>query len=287
MIVYLNGTFVDDKKASISVWDAGFLFGEGVFTTLRLNNGVPLDLKSHWARLARQARELAIPFATTEQELRNIVGILVEKNHLENFPARMRITLSRGGDPDQPLPLSPDPTMTPTLLLTLSPLPTGFDDEFAKGIEVITLGPEYVRRCLPHLKSLNFLPSLIALREARRLMCNEAIIFNDAGFVTEAAVSSVFICRKKEIVTPKNNGNILAGCTRQMILDLTGKNEIHCREDDISRGDLETSTEVFLVNSIRGVVPVCKIDGHTVGGPGPGPVTENIRRWYLQAMHST
>ncbi len=286
MIVYLNGNFVDDNQACISIWDAGFLFGEGVFTTLRLNNGVAADLESHWKRLVVQSAELDISFSTTLQEVQTIVGRLVEKNRVERCAARLRITLTRGGDPDHPMPISPATGQPSTLLLTISPLPRGFDDEIANGIKVITLGPEYGRRCRPDLKSLNFLPSLMALRRARRQFCGEAIMFDDDGIISEAAMSSVFACRSSEIVTPKNNGRILAGCTRQMIMDLARINGLTCREVDLSLKDLKTAQEVFLCNSIREIIPVICIDDQPVGQKSPGPITMQIRQWYRQAMTS-
>ncbi len=286
MIVYLNGNFVDAHQASISIWDAGFLYGEGLFTTLRLNNGIGPDLESHWKRLAAQAAELAIPFSPSLNETQLIVANLVQKNQLEKCASRLRITLTRGGEMDYPLPISTSREHASTLLLTLTPLPNGFDDELADGIKVITLGSDYARHCRPDLKSLNFLPSLLALREARHRQCQEAIMLDEEGLITEAALSSVFVIRSSIIFTPRNNGRILAGCTRKIILDLTSENGLTCREEDLARKDLETAQEVFLCNSIRGIVPVISIDDQPVGQQLPGPVTMQIRRLYNQAMHS-
>jgi len=286
MIVYLNGNFVDAHQASISIWDAGFLYGEGIFTTLRLDNGMGLDLECHWKRLATQAAELAIPFSPSFQETQVIVANLVHKNQLGKCASRLRITLTRGGGMDYPLPISTTRGDASTILLTLTPLPKGFDDELAGGIKVITLGSEYARHCRPDLKSLNFLPSLLALREARHRLCQEAIMLDDEGLITEASLSSVFVIQSSIIITPRNNGRILAGCTRKIILDLASENRLTCREDDLDRKDLETAEEVFLCNSIRGIVPVISIDDQPVGQQLPGPVTMQIRRLYNQARHS-
>jgi len=286
MTVYLNGSYVEDHQASISIWDAGFLFGEGIFTTLRLIKGRPIGLENHCQRLNDQAAELAIPSNLSFTELQTIVSELVVKNKLEQCDSRLRITVTRGSNPTQPMPLSINENQPSTLLLTLSALPDGFDDELTDGIKVITLGPDFTRHFRPDLKSLNYLPSLLAMREAQKQSCNEAIIFDENGFLTEAAMSNVFLCQSSGVLTPKNKGQILDGCTRQIIWKLARENQLSIQEKDLTREDLNSANEVFLCNSIREIVPVISIDGKPVADQMPGPITLKFRRWYRQALHT-
>ena len=272
--------------ASISIWDAGFLFGEGVFTTLRLYNGKPLDLACHWSRLTHQAGELSIPLMVPLPQIQSIVKELAAKNQLEFCDSRLRITITRGGNADQPMPITPNADQEPTILMTISPLPEGFDAEMSSGINVITLGPEFTRHSRPDLKSLNYLSSVLAMREARQQTCSEAIVFDEKGFITEAAMSSVFLCHSSEIFTPPNNGNILDGRTRKSVIHIARENGLSCEEKNLTRADLESASEVFLCNSIREIVPVIIIDDQPVGQQRPGPITVQMRHWYRAALHS-
>jgi D-amino acid aminotransferase len=284
MIIYLNGTFTDDRSASVSIWDAGFLFGEGVFTTLRLYKGIPIDLAGHWLRLKNQSATLDIPFPMSLEEISGIVATLVQKNDLAGSDSRLRLTLTRGGNPDQPIPVVPLPDSPPTFLATLTPLSSSLDEEILRGIPVITLGPKFLRRHLPEVKSLNYLPSLLALREARKCGCAEAIILGEDDRLTEGAASNLFLVSDEVLTTPAADGCILPGQTRQRVLDLASKANISCREQTLTKKDLASADEVFLCNSIREIVPVIRIDNSPVGKGNPGPVTLQILALFRQAM---
>ncbi len=286
MIIYLNGQFVDGRSASVSVWDAGFLFGEGVFTTLRLYRGQAPDLPDHWQRLQQQSSQLEIPFPLGLDQTRRIVANLVQKNNHSTIDTRLRITLTRGGNPEHPLPISPSSASTPTVMLALTPLPSDHDDLNRQGIAAITLGPEYLRGHFPALKSLNYLPSLLALREARNRGCSEAIILSESKVITEGAVSNIFLIQDNEIQTPADDGRILAGRTRSRVLDLAAEKGLICRESALTEKDLNQADEVFLCNSIREVVPIIRINGKPVGPGNPGPLTLQILGWYRQALDS-
>jgi branched-chain amino acid aminotransferase len=285
MIVYLNGKFVEEKLAHISIWDAGFLFGEGIFTTLRLYQGVAHDLEAHWNRLQHQARFLDIPCPLALEETSSITTTLVNQNGLQKTDSRLRITLTRGGDPDNPLPVALSSGQPPTILLTIKPLPASIDEMGKKGIAAIILGPEFLRAHYPQLKSLNYLPPLLALREARNHGCCEAIVLDEKGLVTEGAASNVFMVKNGQMWTPANTGNILPGLTRQRVIDIAGQNNLTCIEKELNRDDLENADEVFLCNSIRQIIPVIGL-GDTLMGDGlPGPITRQISAWYNTAMH--
>ncbi len=285
MIVFINGKYPEEQNASLPIWDAGFLYGEGIFTTLRVNKGLVFDLPGHFQRLKQQAQQLEIPFAYSQNDIQKIITRLVKSNELQPVSSRLRITLTRGGHSANSMPIIPVSNQQGTFLLTLSALPEGFDQNLSLGVKVITLGPQFARHCMPHLKSLNFLPSLMALRQAHHQNCTEAIMHNHQGIITEAAMSTVFIGRAGTLETPLCDGNILAGCTRKIILNLAEKKGLKFIEKDLFMADLMTADEVFLCNSIKQVVPVISIDAQVVGDGTPGPLTRQIRNLYQEEVN--
>ncbi len=281
MIVYLNDKFLDEDSASISIRDAGFLYGDGVFTTLRLYQGCAPDLEKHWQRLRHQTQILGIPFSLTLEEAGSIVAGLVARNEVETSDARLRITVTRG---DDAFSYQPAPNQSPTILLTVTPLPSSFDESNKQGVSVITLGHEFQRTHLPQLKTLNYMSSLMAMREAQSKGRAEALVFDDNGLLTEGAVSNVFMVKDGSLFTPPDDGRILAGITREKVITLAGKHQIDCVEKKLNRQDLSKASEVFFCNSIRQIVPVIRIDENQVGAGLPGPVTSQISSWYMNEI---
>lgn len=284
MIVYLNGTFVNEETASISIFDSGFMYGEGVFTTLRIYNGTAPDLDGHWNRLRQQAKSLKIPFSITQEETEDIVEGLVRKNRINKSDARLRITITRRGDSHNTLPLDTLEESVPNVLIRISPLPVSIDQASTEGISVVKLGQTFLRNHLPHLKTLNYLPSLMALREAGKQNCAEAIMIDDQGLLTEGAVSNVFLVKDGALFTPPDNGRILAGLTRHRVIALAAQHNLNCREKNLTTEGLESADEVFMCNSIRQILPVISIDEHPVGNHLPGPITRKIQQWFDEAM---
>jgi len=277
MIIFLNNRFVDEERASISIRDAGFLFGEGVFTTFRLYLGAAPDLEGHWRRLKEQTRTLGIPFQLTLEKSETVVKELVDQNKLHEAHARMRITVTRGDGTAE---------RSSTLLATVTPLPPAFDAEIDQGIHTITLGPDYLRNHFPRIKSLNCLPSQMALGQARQCGCEEAIILDNEGNLTEGAISNVFLIKDGELFTPGDNGQILPGRTRKQIIRTAGLHSLNCHEKRLSLADLQNADEVLICNSIRQVVPVVQINDQPVNTGMPGPLTMKLRRLYSSAMEN-
>ena len=278
MIVYLNDKFLDENLASVSIRDAGFLYGEGVFTTLRLYQGCAPDLDKHWLRLRNQTQILGIPFPLTLEEAGSIVTDLVARNAVQSSDARLRITVTRG---ESPFSFNPESQQLPTILLTVTPLPSAFDQANIQGVSVISLGCEFLRTHLPQLKTLNCMSSLLAMREAQSKSCPEAFVFDEHDLLTEGAVSNVFIVKDGSLLTPADDGRILAGITRQKVMALAGNHQIACTEKALTRQDVQKADEVFFCNSIRQIVPVIRLDENQVAAGLPGPLTVKISSWYM------
>jgi hypothetical protein len=140
MQVYLNGQYIDAAEARVSVWDGGYLYGDGIYTTLRLYAGRPLDLPAHLERLRRHAAALELPVPLSDEQTGTIIEALVAANGLRDHDGRLRITISRGGDPDDPLPLRDLGRLTPTVLFTLAPVPASLAEWAQGGITGLSSG---------------------------------------------------------------------------------------------------------------------------------------------------
>jgi branched-subunit amino acid aminotransferase/4-amino-4-deoxychorismate lyase len=280
MIVYLNGKYVDADKAVVSVWDGGFLYGDGVYTTLRLYGGEPLDLPAHFRRLSKHAAALDLPLVKTESEFGDIARHLARENSLTETDGRMRITITRGGGPDTPLPLSGLAVIEPTVLVTLTTIGDEHDLWRNEGISVITLDASYARGNFPELKTLNSLATIRALRRATAAGCHEAILTDPSGCLLEGAISNLFLVSSGNLLTPVCRGGFLPGLTRERILDIASREGITVREKPLDRRHLEAACEVFLASSVREVLPVTSIDGHPVGDGTPGDMTRRIQDFY-------
>ncbi len=284
MIVYLNGKYVDATAAVISVWDGGFLYGDGIYTTLRLYGGRPADIAAHCRRLKRHARELDLPLPLAEADFAAIATRLAEVNGLTKQDGRLRITVSRGGDPDHPLPLAGLDSIKSTVLVTLAPIGPELERWQDEGIPVVTLDPTFARGNFPALKTLNSLATLRALRRAAAAGCPEAILTDQGGFLLEGAISNLFLVIDGQLFTPVRSGGFLAGRTRERILDIAGAENIKVIKKDLDRSHLEAADEVFTASSVREVLPVVSIDGRVVGCGSAGVLTRLIQRRYRELI---
>lgn len=280
MIVYLNGKYVDADKAVVSVWDGGFLYGDGVYTTLRLYGGEPLDLPAHFRRLGRHAAALDLPLEKTELEFSEIARRLARENGLTGNDGRMRITITRGGGTGNPLPLSDLETIEPTVLVTLTAIGNEHERWRNEGISVITLDASFARGNFPELKTLNSLATIRALRRATAAGCHEAILTDPSGCLLEGAISNLFLVSSGNLLTPVCSGGFLPGRTRERILDIAAREGITVSEKSLDRRHLEAACEVFLASSVREVLPVVSIDGQPVGDGAPGEMTRRIQDCY-------
>ncbi|MEN8006980.1 MAG: aminotransferase class IV [Candidatus Krumholzibacteriota bacterium] len=286
MVVYLNGSFMAADAAVIPVWDGGFLYGDGIYTTLRLYRGRPVDLAAHYLRLQSNAAALELPLTLTESEFHAIALRLAADNDLEGADGRMRITISRGGGPDNPFPLKDLGDITPTVLVTLTPVGDELERWQKDGIPVITLDASYARGNSPELKTLNSLATMRALRRAAAADCPEAILTGSEGQLLEGAISNLFLVAAGKLLTPLAGAGFLAGRTRERILAIAAAEKITVREKPLDRRHLEAACEVFVASSVREVLPVTSFDGTRVGNGLPGEVTRLIQKRYRQGIQT-
>ena len=277
-IVYLNGSLIPRHQATISALDYGFLYGFGLFETMRAYGGQVFRLDSHLNRLARSAETLGLP--TDIPTLKNGVEHTIEANKLSDVRIRITISIGEGG-------MVPDPsTCEKSTVLILAghyrPLPKAV---YEKGFRaVISSIRRNSQSPLSRLKSANYLESLLARQEARAAGVDEAICLNEKGLLAEASMSNIFIVTGGILRTPGEESGILPGITRGTVLELAPQLGIKTAKQDITLDELFQAEEAFLTNSMIEVMPLTEVDGKPVGAGKPGSVTEKLRATYKELV---
>ncbi|MFQ5442925.1 MAG: aminotransferase class IV, partial [Thermodesulfobacteriota bacterium] len=283
--VYINGRFVSEEKAVVSVFDRGFSYGDGVFETIKAYNGGPAFLTEHMERLKGGVKILGFNRAGLKdffKEINNgLIKKLLIKNGLGASTARLRITITRGVDRCGFLPQQ---NLKPTVIITAREVDEKRVKEAQKkGIAIITV--KEFRPALPGIKSLNMLPNLLARIMAGNQGASEAVFVNNDMTMREGTTSNIFMVKDGVIKTPPFHGgvfsaDILPGVTRGVVLQLAGESGFAHSEERIFLTDLMESDEVFITNSISEVVPVTAVDSKAIGAGAPGPVTRLMQKSY-------
>ena len=273
-VVHVNGKILTEEHATVSVFDHGFLFGEGIYETLRTYQRRPFLLDRHLARLRHSASLMALDVPFSDEDLGRRVNETMAA-HPALDEAYIRILLTRGvGD----LSYSLSATPTPSLVIIVKPFVPHPERAFTHGIPVVVVG---VRRnhpdaLNPMIKSNNLLNNALAMQEALRRGGQEALMLNQAGQIAECSQSNVFLVRRGEVVTPPLSAGLLPGITREYVLELAADLKIPARETQIGLDDLEAADEAFLTGTTREVTPVVTVDGRAVGDGRPGAITRRL-----------
>ncbi len=287
MIVFLNGKYHDAREARVGLFDGGYLYGDGVFETVRLYAGRPFDLDGHLVRLADNLAALDFAWRPDPAAMAEIVAELVRRNGLSGRDARCRLTVSRGGSPDDPLPLDGLGSLTPTVSAWVQPLGPHLAAWQRDGVAVAVLREGFRRGNSPGVKSLNYLPTVLALREAGRRGCAEALICDERDRLLEGATSNVFVVRGGRLATPPLSRGLLGGRTRALVIAAAARLGLLCDETDVTAADAAGADEVFLCGSVKEIVPVTAVDGVPVGDGAPGPVTRRLQEAYRRGVRDS
>jgi branched-chain amino acid aminotransferase len=292
--VWINGRFEDEAAASVSLRDTGLLHGAGVFTTMRSYGGKVFRLDRHLGRLRDSCEALFIPLQYKDDVLAKAADEVLRRNELAD--ARLRLTVTRGAAAQDPLH---GMLLEPTAFLTaaaLDPYPREF---YERGLTAILLDEQKLN---PYdlqagHKTLNYLSRLSALREANRRGAGEALWFNVHNYLQSGSTSNVFLVKDGRLLTPPTpqemredkavaeavpypRSAVLPGVTRGVVMELAGREGIAVRPGAVDVNQALSADEIFLTNSIMGVMPVCRIERHAVGGDRPGPVTVKVSEAY-------
>ncbi len=280
MYVYLNGKIVPSKEAVVSVFDHGFLYGDGVYETMRVYDGVIFMLDEHMRRLYRSASMIGLTIPLKVDSLKISLYETLIMNSLKN--AYIRLTVSRGkGDIGLDPELCPEPTIV-IIAQELKGYPRAY---YEKGISLII--PE-TRRNLkeainPRIKSLNFLNNILAKIEAGKKDAYEAVMLNAYGKLTEGTISNVFFYKDGILCTPSTECGILGGITRGIVIDLALRNGLNAKEGEFTKKDIYSAVEVFLTNTTFEVMPVSKVDDQIYA---VGDITKLLHKAYRQEVNA-
>ena len=284
MFVDFQGNLISAESAQISVFDGGFQHGDGLFETLRCYRGQPFALHEHVDRLARSAALLQIPCSDAPEHWLRRIRALLEKNGHQSADCVIRIQLSRGGDATTDL-IEVDPaSLPPVSWIQLRALPEELPRWQREGVRMLSLQASFARGNFPQLKSLNYLPAIMALRFARGAGFDEACLLNRQGKLLEGATSNVFLVQDGRVRTPSPRLGILAGLARARVLRLAASLGLHVEEAASELRDLLIADEVFLTSSVREIVPAVVVDQATIGGGQPGPITRQLQQAYRQEV---
>lgn len=277
MWIYLNGRFVEKKDAVVSVFDHGFLYGDGIYETLRAYGGRIFMLERHLARLRRSGEMIGLELPLPEKDWPPLLNEAMRRNGLTD--AYLRITVSRG---EGEIGLDPNLCARPTVVLVAKPFVPLPPHLFQEGV---TLAMVRVRRNLPaalspQIKSLNFLNNILAKQEAMRAGAFDGLMLNAEGHLTECTISNVVFVQSGRLCTPSVACGILDGITRDVVLTLARENGVPVEEGSYPPASLLQAEECFLTNTTMEIMPVRQVDKSQVGTGRPGPLTLKLRELF-------
>ena len=269
--VFLNDKLVDIDKASVSVTDSGFLYGAGLFETMRSYNGVVFSLADHLDRLFFSAGALSIEIGYDREFITDAIDKLLQANKLTD--ARLRLTLTGG-------PMSePEEKRQATLLITATKIQP-YPPEYYKNGVLVVLCPfrQNVSEPIYRHKTTNYFSRMIALKLAHQKRAAEALWFTVDNRLAEGCISNVFLVKDSVLYTPPIETPVLAGVARKTVCQIALKNSIKLIEKDLSIDDLLAADEIFLTNVIMQIMPVSRVEKHTVGNGKVGPMTQKLQK---------
>ena len=270
MKIYLDGKYVSQDEAKISVFDHGLLYGDGVFEGIRLYSGKIFRLNQHLDRLFASAKAIMLDMPMTKAELIEACCETCRLNNLRDGYIRLVVTRGVGN-----LGLDPFKCRKPSVFIIADKIELYPEKVYRNGIELITASTQRIHPAAisPSIKSLNYLNNILAKIEAIHAGTIEAIMLNSAGYVAECTGDNLFIVRGGRLETPPVSDGALVGITRTVLFELAGKLKLTVGEPHLTRYDLMTADECFLTGTAAEIVPVATIDCRPVGPGKPGPVT--------------
>jgi branched-chain amino acid aminotransferase len=287
MWIYLNDRFVREGEAVVSVFDHGFLYGDGVYETIRSYGSQIFMPDQHLARLRRSADAIGLTIPIPPHRWLALLHEAMTRNDIghEHTDAYLRITISRGaGD----IGLDPDLCPTPTVVIMAKPLHPPSPEQYRHGVHLIVAK---TRRNLPsalspQIKATNFLNNILAKREAIAAGAFDSILLNWDSHLTECTVSNLFFVRAGTLCTPALACGLLDGITRDIVLSLAQELKIPVNEGSFGIEEVYRADECFLTNTSMEVMPVTMVDGHPVGKGVPGLLTLQIHSLFrTNRMH--
>ena len=268
-IVYLNGEYLAQSQARVSVLDRGFLFGDGVYEVIPVFGGAPLRMDEHLARLQRSMDRVSLSNPLSPHQWNEIFQSLLQKNPGGDRSIYLQVT--RGAAAVRDLSLFAD--IEPTVFVMVNDIKPVDYEKLENGIDAITVDDFRWEAC--DIKSVSLIANVIIRLHANAMNVTDAIMVRD-GLVTEGTASNIFVVRDGVIATPPKGDHLLPGITRDLVIELALANGFRIEERDIQKSELRSADEIWLTSSTREIAPVVKIDGEPVGGGAAGKYWKKI-----------
>ncbi|MEW6540506.1 MAG: aminotransferase class IV [Bacillota bacterium] len=284
MLLWVNGRLVPAAEAAVSPFDAGFLLGYGVFETMRSFRGKVFRLEAHLERLTGGCRRLGLNGVPEHAALSRAVALTLQANGLT--AARLRLTVTAGPEsapgtgPAAGVPAADAPAVgTPTVVVTAFPLSPEMEQPVFWTAGTCPR-PVFSGDPLLSVKTVSRAGHTLARREALAAGYDEALLINERGVYTEGTVTNLFVVRGRVLQTPPLSDGLLPGLTRGIIKELAGGLGLEFREAPVRAQDMLSADEVFLTNTVGGLIPLAALDGVPLGAAVPGPRTVLLRQAY-------
>lgn len=294
LIIYLNGDFVPEEEAKVSVFDHGLLYGDGVFEGIRFYNSRVFKLDEHLQRLYDSAKAIRLEIPLKLEEMEEAMLETIRKNNLHD--GYIRAVVTRGvGD----LGLDPDKCPEAFVFIIADSIALYPEKYYREGLELVTVAtrrnmPEALN---PRIKSLNYLNNILAKIEAKNVndpeaagsspRIIEAIMLTNEGHVVECTGDNIFIIKNEVLITPPTYIGALEGVTRNTVMDLARDMQLEVKENIFNRYDVYTADECFLTGTAAEVIPVVKVDGRTIGDSKLGKITQELNKRFKELTQTT
>ncbi|MGH7132400.1 MAG: branched-chain-amino-acid transaminase [Phycisphaerales bacterium] len=283
-IIYVNGRMVPKHQATISVYDHGLLYGDGVFEGIRVYNGKIFKCGQHMERLWRCAEMIRLRIPVSRDEMVTIMRDCIEANGLKD--GYIRLVVSRGYGT-----LGLDPRKCPVagVICIADQIALYSPEQYEKGMRIIVAKrPRTPVECLdPRIKSLNYLNNILGKVEAIDQGCDEAIMLNTDGFVGECTGDNIFVIRDGKVFTPPTESGILEGITRRFVMDLCADMGIPCNLKNMKPEEVKSADEVFLTGTAAEIIAVTQIDDIKIGHGTEGTLTKKLRTAFRKVVTAT
>ncbi len=281
--VYINGKLYDKEDAKISVYDHGFLYGDGVFEGIRSYGGKVFRLAEHLDRLWDSAKAIWLQIPLSKQEMAQAIEDTLAENGIKD--GYIRVVVSRGCGT---LGLDPNKCSDSQVIIITDHISLYPDELYQKGLEIVTVSTirNHPAALNPRVKSLNYLNNILAKIEGLQAGCVEALMLNHKGEVAECTGDNLFLVRHQRITTPPNEAGILEGITRDAVIGLARKLGVDVREAPLTKHDVYIADECFLTGTAAEVVPVVKVDSRTIGDGTPGKITRQLMAQFKKLTRS-
>ncbi len=277
MKIYIDGKFLDQRDAKISVFDHGLLYGDGIFEGIRAYNGRVFKLKEHIDRLFYSAKAILLDLPMSHAELMAATAETCRRNKIRDGYIRLVVTRGVGT-----LGLNPNRCKNPSVIIIADKIQLYPPELYQRGMAIVTVPTtRNLHSALnPAIKSLNYLNNILAKIEATNSGCEEAIMLNAEGFVSECTGDNVFIVKEDHLLTPPLSAGALYGITRRVVMEIATESGLTVGEPNLTRYDLFNADECFLTGTGAELIPIVKIDGRVIGTGKPGAVTKKLVAQY-------